>query len=280
MAMFGKKQKEKEKKDKSKTAKPDFKVVLWEDVGYSVREIKTFNASRFVDEDKTPFIYNEDLNFMELYPQDMKDNIFFKESEIDKKLTDTTKKLKAIKEKKIEDYKEDEPNTEDLKFEIRKLQAKKRSFKFSLSGSYVSFDSEGQVTFNFLRKGNSFFPFKWDTDTSTIHTASEPVVKKAGILLRNKREKYSMNNLVSTATIIVLVIGVLLTLANIGGGIYMWKKYDSSNIGELERKSLETQNICSGALVHNVEVLNKMLDKTEEYIKQEPQTEITGIIPE
>lgn len=118
MGFFNKKkEKKQEVKKEKKTSKPDFKIVIWEDIGYSVKEVKTFFAYRFVDEDKIPFIYNEELKFMELYPQDMKDNDDLNEKEIIKKLNWTISKLKEIKNKKIEDYAEDEPNTNDLEFE-------------------------------------------------------------------------------------------------------------------------------------------------------------------
>ncbi|MCK4500284.1 hypothetical protein KAU11_07290, partial [Candidatus Babeliales bacterium] len=136
----------KDKKEKQKNNKIlDFKVILWEDVGFSVREIKTFQASRFVDEDKVPFIYNEELKFMELYPQDMRDNVKLDEKDINIKIKDVEKKLKSIRSKDIEDYGEDEPNTLDLEFKLMTLKAKERGLKYSKSASYVNFDSNGQV---------------------------------------------------------------------------------------------------------------------------------------
>lgn len=268
------------KKNKSKTAKADFKVVLWEDVGYSVREIKTFDAQRYLDEDKVPFIYNESLNFMELYPQDMKDNVKLDEKEINKKLDLLIADLKKIRAKKIEDYKENEPNTKDLEFEITKLQAKKRALKFDSSASYVSFDREGQVTFNFLRKGSTFFPFKWDTDTNFIHTAAEPVTKKAGILLRNKDNKYSPKKLIETTTLIMLIVVVVGSLANIFFGGWLWSKWDDSSLAEMEKKNIEIQTACSEMVLNNAKSLTGYFKEYQSMLNGTKNIQISGIIPE
>ena len=271
----------KDKKEKQKNNKIlDFKVILWEDVGFSVREIKTFQASRFVDEDKVPFIYNEELKFMELYPQDMRDNVKLDEKDINIKIKDVEKKLKSIRSKDIEDYGEDEPNTLDLEFKLMTLKAKERGLKYSKSASYVNFDSNGQVCFNFLRKGNSFYPFKWDTDTETIHTASEPVVKKAGILLRNKENKYLPKKLIETSTLILLALVIIGTIANLFFGGWLWSKYDESDLALLERKSLELTNVCSEIVINNANALNTMETEFMKQVKGETTTEIIGLIPE
>ena len=269
-----------DKKEKKKEQTLDFKVILWEDVGYSVREIKTFQASRFVDEDKVPFIYNEELKFMELYPQDMRDNVRLNEKSITSKLIDIEKKLKEIRAKDVEDYREDEPNTLDLEFKLMTLKAKERGLKYSKSASYVNFDIKGQVCFNFLRKGNNFYPFKWDTDTETIHTASEPVVKKAGILLRNKENKYLPKKLIETSTLILLAIVIIGTIANLFFGGWLWSKYDESNLAEAERQSLELSNICSETVINNAQAVKVMQEEVMKQAKSETTTEIIGLIPE
>jgi len=256
MGLFNKNKKKVDKENKVKN-KYDFKIIIWEDVGYSVREVKTFFASRFVDEDKVPFIHNEELNFLELYPQDIKDINSINEKEIDRKISDFEKQLKTIRNKKLEEYEENEPNTLDLEFNLRVLKAKKRGLKFSKSASYVNFDKEGNVCFNFLRKGNSFFPFKWDTDTNYIHTAPEPVVKKAGILLRNKESKYLSKKIIEGTTLILLIVAILGVIANIFLGGYLWTKYDQSNVGKLARDNLELSKICSNIVIDNAKVIQK-----------------------
>ena len=272
-------QKENKKSEKKNTGKPDFKVTIWEDVGYSVREVKTFYAGRFIDEDKTPFIFNEELNFMELYPQDMKDMVKLDEKEIDKKILETTNKLKEIRNKKIEDYTEEEPNTRDLEFNLMTMNAKKRGLKFSPSGSYVNFDITGQVCFNFLRKGNSFYPFKWDTDTTFIHTAAEPVVKKAGILLRNKESKYLPKKIIETSTLILLVICIIGVIANLVFAGWLWNKYDKSNLAAEELKGQSIQNLCSEMLLRDAEAIKDIQKQIKMELNGSTELKIQGIVP-
>jgi len=270
------------KKDKKKAVKsvPDYKVVLWEDVGHSVRQIREpFDAARLVDDDKTPFIYNEELNFMELYPQDIKHIDTLTDKVIKAKIDKIEKELQKIRAKNIEDYQDEEPNTKDLEFQLIKLNARLRGLKYSKGASYVCFDSTGRVTFNFLRKGNQFFPFKWDTETDTIHTASEPVVKKAGILLRNKETKYLPKKLIETSTMILLAIVIIGTLANLFLGGWLWSKYDDSNIGELDRQKLELNQICSELVVKNAEMVINMQTDLKESLKPTDQAQINGLIP-
>jgi len=270
----------KEDSNKSKKNKNyDFKVVIWEDVGYSVREIKTIEAKRYVDEDKTPFIINQEENFMELYPQDMKDNVKLSEKEIKDKIKEIEAKIKAINNKKIEDYKENEPNIEDLKWDLRIMQAKERGLSFSQSASYVCFNSSGDVMFNFLRKGNRFYPFKWDTDTDHIYIPPEPVVKKAGILLRNKDNKYNPKKLIETSTLILLIIVIVGTLANLFGGAYLWKKYDDSNLAKLELSQVEAQNFCLESIKTQVRAIDKQINQTQTFLDGKTTTVIDGLKP-
>lgn len=281
MAWFGKKKNNDVKEKGKNTANPDYKVYIWEDVGFSVRLVKEpFDAMRYVDEDKTPFIYSEENKFMELYPQDVKDlDIKLNEEQINKKIKDLQDTLKTIRAKPLDQYSENEPNTKDLEFEIQKWEAKKRALKFSASGSYVNFDHTGRVCFNFLRKGNSFYPFKWDTDTNTIHTAPEPVVKKAGILLRNKENKYNLKNLIDTATLILLVILVIGTIAVIFAGGWLWKKYDQSSLAESERKQLELQNVCSDIVIKNAKALEEMRAKYKKELNGTTDIYVQGLVP-
>lgn len=266
----------KEDAEKTKASKADFKIIIWEDVGYSVREVKTIFAKRFVDEDKSVFIYNQSAKFMELYPQDMQDHANFNEKEIDKKLETARNKLKNIRNKPIEEYEENEDNTKDLEFEIMKLEAKKRSFKFTRSASYVSYDNQGQVTFNFLRKGTNFFPFKWDTDTNTIFTPSEAVKKDAGMLLRNKENKYNLKKLIEVGTLILLVVAIIAIIANILAAGWLWQKYDDSNLAQAKLESLENTNRCG-------EIVNSYAEKMEKILEEQsnrPQTVVSGLVPE
>lgn len=265
MGLFNKSKKKKEEKKK------EFKVVLWEDVGY-LREIKVIQCERDIDEDKTPFIANKDQNFAELYPQDEKEVVKYNVKELTDKLKKKEEALNKILSKDVKDYSEEEPNVNDLEYDITKLNAKIRGSKFSDKSSYAVL-SGGQVTYNFLRKGNTFYPFKWDAETKSIHTASEPVTKKAGILLRNKINKYELSNLINTSTIIVLVIGVLLIFGNLWFGGWLWKKYDNSNLAEIETATAE-----QGQRFNNV--LTNILNNTADCISNKPIYNIEGITPD
>ena len=260
----------KNKNKKIEEKKKEFKVALWEDVGY-LREIKVIQCERYVDDDKTPFIINRDENFAELYPQDESDVLKYDKTKLEKELKDKEKVLSEIKNKDIQDYKEEEPNIQDLLFDIMKLNAKIRGLKFSDKSSFAVM-SGGQVTYNFLRKGNTFYPFKWDAETRYIHTASEPVTKKAGILLRNKGNKYELRNLINTSTIIVLVVGVLLTFGNLWFGGWLWKQYDNSNLAEIERATAEQGQVFN-------RILGEVLNNTADCISNKPQYTIEGVIP-
>jgi hypothetical protein len=260
----------KSKKKKQEEEKKEFKVVLWEDVGY-LREIKTIQCDRFVDEDKTPFIENKDEKFAELYPKDEDELIKYDIKVLKANLKKKEDTLTDIRGKDIEDYKEDEPNTLDLEHEIKRLKAKIRGNKFSNKSSFAVL-SKGQVTYNFLRKGNTFYPFKWDAETTTIHTASEPVVKKAGILLRNKNNKYDLKRLLETSVVIMAIIFIVGTLVNIWFGGWLWSKYDDSNLGELARNEAENNKKIN-------DILTDVLNNTNECIEKNQYTNIEGILP-
>jgi len=262
--MFGK------KKGKQEEKKKEFKVILWEDVGY-LREIKSIQCERFVDEDKTPFIENKDEKFSELYPKDEDELIKYDLKDLNLRLNKLIKDLTAIRNKNIEEYREDEPNTLDLEHEIKRLKAKIRGNKFSSKSSFAVL-SKGQVTYNFLRKGNTFYPFKWDADTTTIHTASEPVVKKAGILLRNKSNKYDLKRLLETSVVIMAVIFIIGTLVNIWFGAWLWSKYDDSNLAEIARNEAENN-------IKINDIFISILNNTNECIKNNPVQTIEGIVP-
>ena len=257
--------------NKKKEEKKEFKVVLWENVGY-LREIKSIQCDRYVDDDKTPFIQNKAENFLELYPRDEKEVMKYTVPELQKQLKKKEDELNAIAGKDIKDYKDNEPNINDLEYDITKLKAKIRGNKFTDKSSYAV-SSGGQATYNFLREGNTFYPFKWDADTKTIHTASEPVVKKAGILLRNKTNKYELSNLINTSTIIVLVIGVLLVFGNIWFGGWLWKQYDNSNLAEIETATAEQGQRFN-------DVLTNILNNTADCISNKPIYNIDGITPD
>jgi len=277
MGLFNKKQKKKVKTDKA-----EFKIFIWVKVAGSRRLIRSIDANRWLDEDKVPFIYNEEVKFMELYPQDIKKTVKkYNESAIKTELAKLEKKLTDIRAKDIEDYKEEEPNTLDIEHKILTLNAKLRYIHYTEDdNAYEYYDDMGRVCIDYLRKGNSFFPLKCDLDTNTIHTASEPVVKKAGILLRNKENKYLPKKLIETSALILLALVIIGTIANLFFGGWLWSKYDESGLAALERQSLELTNICSEIVIGNAEAVKVMQAEVIKQAKSETTTEIVGIIPE
>lgn len=279
MGIINTKKKEEVKKQ-PKTTKAEFRILVWTKVAGSRRLVKKFDANRFVDEDKVPFIYNEELKFMELYPQDIKGAVKLTEKEIKEKISKIEKKLETIRKKGIENYKEDEPNTLDLEFKLMVLNAKLRYIYYSEDdNAYEYYDDDGRVCIDFLRKGNTFFPLKCDLDTNTIHTASEPVVKKAGILLRNKENKYLPKKLIETSTLILLAIVIIGTIANLFFGGWLWTKYDESGLAKLQREQIELTNICSDIVLNNAKAVDKMSENVISGIEGKTTTTIKGIIP-
>ena len=67
------KQAEKDAK-KQETNKAEYKVVLVEKLGGTVRVIKSFYAQRYIDlEDHVVYLKNDKLKFMEIFPQQIND---------------------------------------------------------------------------------------------------------------------------------------------------------------------------------------------------------------
>jgi len=280
MSIFGKKKKTEVKKLQNKEA--EFKILIWTKVAGSRRLVKVLNADRYVDEDKIPFIYNEELKFMELYPQDIKKTVKkYNETTIKAEIVKISKDLENIRKKNIEDYKEEEPNTLDLEHKLMTLTAKLRYVNYTEEdNAYEYYDDTGRVCIDFLRKGNTFFPLKCDLDTNTIHTASEPVVKKAGILLRNKENKYLPKRIIETSTLILLGIVIVAFLGNLFFGGWLWSKYDESNLGAFDRNQLELNNICSEVVKNNAETVLNMQNEFKKQVNGTTTTQISGIIPQ
>ena len=285
MAFFKKKPKvNEENEDKLETNKATYKIVLLEKLGGTVREIKSFDAVRWVDsEDKVVYLksVDEKLKFFEIFPQQIND---FK-NYTEKQVNDLIEKL----EKQLEKERNNDSeiiNDKDIEFQLLKLKAKQRSFNFSPNASYLAFDEKARPTFYFLREGSVFFPFKWDTDTKSIFVPSDNRKKTARILFDNKENKYNIQKLVSGVTILLLVIGFIMSA---GGGYFLFKAkqandesfkaYDTSKIAEAQRACLENVNKASSKIVESAENIEKITDKLQTQITQ-PQTVINGVIPE
>jgi hypothetical protein len=288
--MLGFKKKKKEhtegntSEENNELSKTEYKIVLFEKLGGTVREIKTLYAQRWVDdEDKVVYLRNasKNLQFLEIFPQQIQDFKNYDEKEV-KELIDTIQK--QLKRERKNDS--NEVNDKDLEFDLLKLRAKERSFKFGNKTSYLSFDEKGRATFHFLREGSTFFPFKWDTDTNTIFIPSDNRKKSASLALRNKENKYNTKKILSGIQILLLLIQLGALMATGWGYLKVIDKgnqinldYDASNIAAAKRACLEE----IGQTAADVERVASSVDKIVNSVSADlnkPQTVINGVIPE
>ncbi len=234
----------------------NYLITIKEKLGSNTKTIKRFSAVRYLDsEDYVVYLYNKKLSFLELFPQQEKDFTNFDEKDIKSKLSKLKIKLKKELDKDTEDV-----NDHDLTFDIMKLEAKLRHIEYDNdNSSYITFEEDGTPEFIFAREGSTFHPFKWDADTKTIYTPSDNKKKSASMLLRNKEFKYTkFKDIIEGVTIFLLVISGVFAM----GGGYMYYKaynmYDTSNIAESARASLNTANAC-GAIVLETAIESKRL---------------------
>lgn len=277
-----KKVKKEEEENKSEASKAEYKVVLVEKLGGTVREIRTLFAERFRDdEDHVVYLRNNKSNFIEIFPQQINDFKNYTETEVHRLIDKNTKILQDERNADTENV-----NDKDIEYELLKLQAKRRSFKFDPNASYLSFDDKGRPTFYFLREGSTFYPFKWDTDTKTIFVPSDNRKKSANLALRNKETKYDGKKLIEGATILLLAIGFIM----LASGGYFWYKtsqvntqafeaYDQSNIADAQRRSLEVANQCAQVANQVANAALGIVNDVEADLNKN-QTIIQGIVPE
>lgn len=262
--------------------KAKYKIVLLEKLGGTVREIINFEAERWVDSlDHVVYLRNEKKKFLEIFPQQIQDFKNYDETEVDSLLQTNINKLK--RERKNDS---DEVNDKDIEYEILKLRAKKRSFKFNKTSSYLSFDEKGKPTFYFLREGSTFFPFKWDTDTGTIFVPSDNRKKSASIALRNKEQKYNTQKIIAGVQILLLVIQIVALLGTSWAYLKvnnqskdLFKTYDESQIAAANRACLENTNAITESVEKNAKVVESLYDKLQKELNK-PQTVIQGSVLE
>lgn len=267
---------EEEEAKKKNINKARYKIIVKDKLGSTTRTIKIFYADRWIDEsDYVVYLRNTKLNFLEIFPQKINDFVNYTEETIDTKLDN-------LRESLMNELKEDteELNEEDIKYEIQKLEAKKRSFKFSDNASYISLSEINQPEIYYLREGSTFFPYKWDSDTRTIYTPSDNKKKNAAICLRNKELKYSKHQkTLQGAMIGILILNVIVLF----GGGFTWYKaftaYDDSNIAELQRSAEETTIRCSEVITEHADKFSNLLDKMGKQVVID-QTVVQGGIPQ
>ncbi len=267
--------KNKDENDKAEVKNASYEIVLKEKLGSTTRNVrKPFMAERWIDEDDhVVYLRNVKLNFFEIFPDDMQDFTSYTEDEVDKRLTVVKKQLKNERE-------QDNPeiNDRNLEFEILKLQAKRRSFKFSKNSAYLTFGTNGQPQFYFMRQGSTVHPFKWDVDTSTVYTPSDNKKKKAAISLRNKQNKYRKEQFVQVSTIILLIVAVALIGINLWGSYKLWSAYDDSEIAAIKRACMDDLLVASNQIEQSAANVNAITKLIKQDLNK-PQTVISGVQP-
>jgi len=288
MGFFSKKKK-KEQQDENvgqgsnkEVNKAEYKIVLLEKLGGTVRIIKSFHAHRWIDiEDHVVYLKHDKLKFMEIFPQQVNDFKNYTEKEVEKLIKDKQALLEKERDTDSENI-----NDKDIEYDLLKLKAKQRSFKFDDKASYLSFDENARPTFYFLREGSTFFPFKFDTETKNIFIPSDNRKKSASIALRNKENKYDTKKIMDGATILMLIVGFLM----MAGGGYMlfkakqandasWQAYDQSEIAKAQRACLENINAVAKSVAESAKDVETVVNKVENDLNK-PQTVIEGVIPE
>lgn len=263
--------------------KAEYNVILLKKQGGTVKAIKKFPAHRWRADDHVVYLRNDKRNikFLELFPEQITDFKDYTEEEINKKIDSIKTKLKRERE-----HDTGEVNDKDLEFELRQLEAKKRSFMFSPKSNYEFLDEDNVPTFYFLRQGSTFIPFKWDTDTSTIFIPSDNRKKSASLILRNKEQKYNINKVLTGASIFIALLA--LGFLALSGWTYMkatdkydqaFLSYDQSELAAAQRACLETVgDIARNAAAVSDSAVGR-LNEAEERLNMN-QTIIRGIIPE
>jgi len=264
MKLFGKKDKTEtdtskdNKKTSGKTSKAAYKVVIKEKAGNLTTTLTEIEVERYIDpDDYVVYLMNMkgNIKFLELFPQDENDNVKLTEKQVDSRLQKAREKLR---QEEIVD--EEDVNIKNLEFEVMKYEALKRSFKFDKSAPYITIDSDGTKKFYFLREGSTFYPFKWDTETKTVYTASDNKKKKAGIARRNKQLKYSkFKNVIEGSVMFIAIINVVALAGLVFGYYQLFDKYDDSQV-------IEIQNYCLTKAAEWTAITEKNAKATEQLI--------------
>jgi len=228
--------------------------------GNMPRWIRTFSAERYVDEeDKIPYLYNQTQNFLEVFPDQVNDFMNMTEEEVDKELKQYRDERKKQENKEVPDV-----NFKDLDYRIMRLEAKKRTFKFSKNSTFSSLGRNNIPEFTFVREGSSFFPTKWDLDTRTIYTPSDAKKKTATLSLRNKESKYPSNDSKVKTITWVLFFGVMvLFVANLFVGWKNVQTYTDSEINQLKTEQIRILNEQTRSITETANSANNIFDNIE-----------------
>lgn len=251
----------KDKQVTSKTTKASYKIVIKEKFGSATTTLKTITASRYIDEDDhVVYLRNKEEKFLELKPQDENDFIKLNEKELKTRLDKTRDKLK--KEQEVDDA---DINIKNLEFQVMKLEAKLRAVHYGSDSAYETLDQDGTKKYYFLREGSTFHPFKWDTDTKTVYTASDNKKKKAGIARRNKQIKYSkFKNTIEAGTLLMMILIFCVGVGEAYIGFKMFSKFDESAIVEAQNFCVQKGAEWTQIVQKNAQATSDILDKLKE----------------
>lgn len=246
---------------KKKGSDNQYKITIKERRGSGTKTIKTFDAERYLDQDDfVVYLYNKKSKFLELFPQQEQDFAEFNEE-------DLTSKLEELKQSLSDELHEDTEATNDnnLEFEIMTLEAKLRHIKYNNDDAcYTTAGDDNKDEFIFLREGSTFHPYKWDSSTKTIYTPSDNKKKSAMMLLRNKEYKYSkFKDVIEGTTIFLLVLSFIFAAG--GGWLYVkaYTMYDTSNIAESTRASLDVANQCAEIVLETAVETTKLAKESK-----------------
>lgn len=272
MKLFKKKDNEEEKKIQNK----GYRVIVKTKIGSTSKTVADFKAYRYLDEDENiDYLRNDQEKFLEVFPQDerLKTNLNIKEIE---------KKIKDLKEALKQEETIDNPNLnhKNMEFDLMKYEAILRSLTYGSDNVYSSISHDGLEEFIFLRIGTERIPLKWDLKTGTIYTADDNKKKSATLVLRNKKNKYSLNNKITATALILLFFGILLLVPNLWLLYKQWQGYDESKIADLETKNLQTLNYCGQVLRQSTEDLAETTKLVKSFVDENAKNKVQGFQPD
>ncbi len=264
-----------QEKDIVNVAKAEYTITIKEEIGDTLREVKTFQASRWVDkEDFLVYLYNPKLNFMELFPQREKDLIKLDPKEIKEKLNNKRKELKKLGDSKgqVDD------NKKNVELEVMQLEAKLKASEWKKT-AFLEFGSRGEKKMTFVREGTNMFPIAYDAERNIYGIPSDIRKKSASILMRNKENKYNKHKKLIEGTVMgMFIIGIICLVA---GGYMLFKAYnlyEDNPINQQKVNTLDVANQCSKIAIDNAKQVNEIYKTISEDLGKE-QTVITGLQP-
>lgn len=247
-------------------------VVIWEKVGNTDSFVSEFKVKRLFDEkDRTSYLINEKKRFFELEPQQERDFVKMSKDEIEKKLKSLREALKKEQQQDTEKI-----NDKNLEFEILQLEAKLRYYKYDPATSYLRFGKGGVKQYEFLRDGNTLYPYKRDLDTATIYIPNDTKRKKAGVSRGNKINKYSKHKkILEGGAVFIFFAGLIMFCVGGYALIKTQSTYDDTNLAASQRASLDVANQC-GEYIANTARSVELITKSLETNLNRPQTIIQG----